>query len=47
MTDTSEQHQCPECGNDLDLRIGPFGVSYQCLAPDCLLTYAEDEIATP
>lgn len=35
---------CPSCSEPLDRREGPTGVTYQCLAHDCLETWFPDEI---
>jgi hypothetical protein len=41
---SDELKPCPECGKELDRREDPHGVSYQCLALDCLSLFGEDEI---
>ncbi len=45
MADTCET--CPECGKDLQRNEDPHGVTYQCLAHDCLSLFVREEIEAP
>ena len=35
---------CPECGKELRHDEDAHGVTYQCLAHDCLSLFSQDEI---
>jgi len=44
MTDVEKERECPECGKELRRDEDPHGVSYQCLAHDCLSLFGQEEI---
>jgi len=47
LADRIEGLECPECGEELDRREDPKGVTYQCLAHDCFSLFGADEIEDP
>jgi hypothetical protein len=44
LADRIEGPACPECGKELERGEDPFGITYQCLASDCLSLFDADEI---
>jgi len=47
LADRIEGLACPECGKELDRCEDPYGVTYQCVASDCLSLFGADEIDVP
>lgn len=40
----AEEPKCPSCGRELRRDEDPLGVTYQCIAHDCMEMFREDEI---